>query len=172
MVAERSAEWAENLGRIVTFLNSIGLTPAEGPIPRSALLPGVAIVGGGLVFDRALLTWPGDLLHEAGHLAVTPAAVRPTLGGTLADDPAIPYAGEVEATAWAYAAVVAIGLAPGVLFHEGGYQGRSASLAFTYSVGGYPGAGGLSAAGLALDAAGAARQGIPPYPHLIRWLRE
>jgi hypothetical protein len=39
-------------------------------------------VNGGLVYDWERLTWPGDLLHEAGHIAVIPAALRPTIGGT------------------------------------------------------------------------------------------
>lgn len=168
----RSADWTSNYERITAFLASIGLAPTEGEIPATALLPGVAIVAGGLVADRDRLTWPGDLLHEAGHIAVMPAALRPTLGGTLAENPEVPHAGEPEATAWAWAALVAIGLEPEVLFHEGGYQGRSPGLAFTFSVGGYPGAAGLIASGLALSPAEAASRGLPPYPHMVRWLRE
>ena len=171
-MTDRSANRASNYERIAAFLASIGLPLAEGEIPATALLPGVAIVFGGLVVDRDRLIWPGDLLHEAGHIAVIPAALRPTLGGTLADNPEVPYAGEPEATAWAWAALIAIGLEPEVLFHEGGYQGRSPGLAFTFSIGGYPGAAGLIAAGLALSGPEAASQGLLPYPHMVRWLRE
>ena len=132
----------------------------------------MAIVAGQLVVCSEELRWPGDLLHEAGHIAVTPEGLRSALDGTLADDSAIPHAGEAEATAWAYAAVVAIGLDPTVLFHDGGYHGQSASLAFTFTMGGYPGAGGLIATGMALSLTTAAARGLKPYPHMIRWLRE
>ena len=167
-----SGEWHQHLERILTFLKSVGLSVTEGTVPTSALLPGVDIVNGGLVYDWERLTWPGDLLHEAGHIAVVPAALRPTLGGKLGDDLTAAHAGEIEATAWAFASVVAIGLDPDVLFHEGGYQGRSRGLAFTYSVGGYAGAPGLCANGMALSRVEAAKRGLAPYPHMIRWLRE
>ena len=165
-------EWTSNLERIASFLKSIGIPVTEGPVAPSALLPGVDIVDGGIVYDRDRLTWPGDLLHEAGHIAVIPAALRPRLGGKLGEDVMAERAGEAEATAWAWAALVAIGLDPKVLFHEGGYQGRSPDLAFSYSMGSYPGAGGLIANGMALPASDAAKRALPPYPHLIRWLRE
>ena len=171
-VTHRSGDWTANYERITAFLASIDIALTEGEIPTAALLPGVAIVSGRLVVDRDRLTWPGDLLHEAGHIAVMPAALRGTLGGTLADDPEVPHAGEPEATAWAWAALMAIGLKSEVLFHAGGYQGRSPGLAFTFSVGGYPGAAGLIAAGLALSTADAARRGEQSYPHMVRWLRE
>lgn len=165
-------EWQRNLDRILAFLKSIGVSVTEGTVPPSALLPGVDIVNGGLVYDWERLTWPGDLLHEAGHIAVVPEVMRPALGGKLGDAVMASHAGEVEATAWAWAAVVAIGLDPETLFHEGGYQGRSKGLAFTYSVGGYPGAAGLFANGMALSPSEAAKRGLAPYPHMFRWLRE
>ncbi|MBX7183601.1 MAG: hypothetical protein K1Y01_00505 [Vicinamibacteria bacterium] len=167
-----TADWSSNLERISSFLKSIGVEVTEGPVAPSALLPGVDIVNGGIVYDPDRLTWPGDLLHEAGHIAVVPAVLRRDLGGKLGEDVMAAHAGEAEATAWAWAAVVAIGLDPAVLFHEGGYQGRSQGLAFSYSIGSYPGAGGLIANGMALSASDAAKQGLAPYPHLVRWLRE
>lgn len=171
-VTHRSTDWTSNYERIAAFLASIGLAPTEGEIPPTALLPGAAIVSGRLVVDRDRLTWPGDLLHEAGHIAVMPESLRATLGGTLADDPAVPHAGEPEATAWAWAALIAIGLKSEVLFHEGGYQGRSPGLAFTFSIGGYPGAAGLIASGMALSMENARSTGQEPYPHMVRWLRD
>lgn len=160
------------LARIVAFLQAVGIPVREASLGDDAFLPGVRVEDGGLLFDRARLRWPGDLLHEAGHLAVLPAARRAAMSDDLAGHEDVPHAGEIEATAWAYAATVAIGLAPTVLFHEGGYHGKSASLAMTYSMGVYPGAHGLVQAGLAAVGADAAARGLPTYPTLLRWLRE
>lgn len=163
---------ASAVDAIAAFLCSIGLPPVEMALSCTASLPGVAIDSGRLVYDRQRLLWAGDLLHESGHIAVTPASLRPSLAARLDEGALAPHAGEVEATAWAYAATVALGLAPTVLFHEGGYGGASERLAFTYAHGVYPGAAGLAAAGMTLLGDAARARGIPPYPHMIRWLRD
>ena len=94
-------------------------------------------------------------------------SISPRLQGVLDALPVDAHGGEVEATAWAWAATVALGLAPSVLFHEGGYHGRSAGLVQMFSLGVYPGAHGLVKAGLA-----AAAGDGPAYPAMRRWLRE
>ena len=169
-LAPRSASWPGELRQIIEFLEAIELEPLESIVDPSSLLPGVTISAGRVVYDPTRLHWPGDLLHEAGHIAVTPAALRPRLDATLPLS-SVPHAGEVEATAWAYAAILAIGLDPSVLFHSGGYQAHSRGLAFSYSMGCFPGASGLCAAGFAHSQADAHRTGVRPYPHMIRWLR-
>jgi hypothetical protein len=90
----------------------------------------------------------------------------------LSGHPVDAAGGEVEATAWAYAASVALGLDPAVLFHEGGYHGRSASLVMTYALGVYPGCKGLADNGMTLVGDQARRAGVAPYPHMQRWLRQ
>lgn len=158
--------------RILDFLRSIGLPVRDGDAGGDAFLPGVRVDAGGLVVDRAHLRWPGDLLHEAGHLAVLPPSHRAAMSDALAGHDEVPHAGEMEATAWAYAATVALGLDPAVLFHAGGYHGRSADLVQTYALGVYPGAHGLVQAGMASTGEQARQRGEAPYPHMRRWLRE
>jgi hypothetical protein len=164
---------SEALIRIVSFLTEIGIAVHFETLDAQPLLPGVDIRNGSLIVDVAKLVWPGDLLHEAGHIAVMPAALRGLMSGELSDGPTAPHAGEVEATAWAYAAIVAIGLPPEILFHEGGYQGQSQGLIFTYSCGVYPGAVGLAHAGLTVvkhSATGHEQTMI--YPRMLKWLRD
>ena len=91
----------ETIDPIVDFLRGIGLAVNEGDVPDDAFLPGLRIAAGGIVFDRSKLRWPGDLLHEAGHLAMTPQAHRAALCDDLADQESHAHAGEAEATAWA-----------------------------------------------------------------------
>lgn len=156
--------------RIMAFLREIGLAVAEAPVPSESFLPGLHIVQGGLQVDLAQLRWPGDLLHEAGHLAVVPAAQRGGMDDALAELPPVPHGGEIEATAWAWAALQHLGLPSEVLFHDGGYHGRSQGLRATFELGVYLGAAGLVSAGLAATPAQAAA-GTAPYPHLLAWLR-
>jgi hypothetical protein len=157
--------------RIVEFLRRIGIAIREEAITGDTFLPGIAIENAELVLDRVRNTWPGDLLHEAGHLAVLPHTLRLSASGNLHDSALASYAGEPEVTAWAYAAILEIGLPIEVLFHEGGYGGNSDGLRFTYSVGVYPGAAGLSAAGMASTSAEAISGSAKAYPAMLRWLR-
>jgi hypothetical protein len=169
MSGEDDIDWTD---RIQAFLQSIGLTVRERPLSDETFLPGLAVAEGGIDVDRGRLRWPGDLLHEAGHLAVMPAALRAGLNGDLHDSHEVAHAGEIEAMAWAYAACVAIEMPPPLLFHAGGYRGAGEPLQLTYSMGVYPGLQGLSACGMALTRAQADARGEPAYPRMQRWLRD
>lgn len=157
---------------LIAFLRGIGLVVYEQPLGGDSFLPGLRVRNGELLVDRDALTWPGDLLHEAGHLAVLPPDRRGASSDALEELDEVALAGEAEATAWAWAALVHLGLRPDLLFHDAGYHGRSARLIATFSAGVYPGCHGLVMAGLTLTGADAQVAGVPPYPHMIRWLRE
>jgi hypothetical protein len=168
----RRMHHAEHYRAIVDFIADIGLTISEETLPVDTFLPGVALRDGGLVVDPAALVWPGDLLHEAGHLAVLPAAIRGRANDDLADEAGVDHAGELEAMAWAWAAVVELGLPPEVLIHEGGYNGKSRDLLQMYTFGVYPGLQGLCATGMTA-APGFAPEPLPVrYPQMLRWLRD
>ncbi len=157
---------------IVDFLRRIGLNVELCELPDGSFLPGARIRHGGLQVDLAKLQWPGDLLHEAGHLAVVPTAVRATLDDALQDMPAVQHGGEIEATAWAWAALRHLGLASSVLFHDGGYHGHSAGLRMNFELGVYLGASGLASAGMAYLAGHAdTPAGAAVYPQMRVWLR-
>lgn len=142
------------------------MTPDEG------FLPGIRLERGVLLVDDSQLAYPGDLLHEAGHVAMTPAALRPSLSGAV-DVPGLDMASlEVAAVAWSYAAAVALDIDPAEVFHGGGYRGKSAGLLATYGVGVYPGAHLLEEAGLTATGSRADALGVEPYPHMRRWLRD
>jgi hypothetical protein len=165
------SEILETRSQIVQFLRGIDLVVREREICETSFLPGIAVERGELILDEQRNTWPGDLLHEAGHLAVLPAHLRHTVSGSLHSEVAVAHAGEPEATAWAYAALMAMGLPAEVLFHEGGYHGQADALTLTFSLGVYPGAAGLLAAGMIASPQDAKAGLAPPYPHMLRWLR-
>lgn len=162
---------ADATGRIVAFLRGIGLDVREEPLDADTFLPGVRIVRGAIVYDRERLAWPGDLLHEAAHVALTPSSYRHALDDALDGEVAHPHGGEVESIAWSVAAALHLGLPLALLFHAGGYHGHSLSLARSYELGVYPGAAGLAALALC-TLPSQARPGAPAYPHMLRWLRD
>ena len=157
------------LQTIVDFLRTIGIAACPGTVASGSFLPALRIVNGALEYDPHGLRWPGDLLHEAGHIAVTPAEHRAGLSDALAGKPAWDHGGELEAMAWSWAATLHLGLPPEALFHPDGYKGQSPGLLFSYRMGVCPGALGLSRTGMTLLAQTAL--GARLYPHMQRWLR-
>lgn len=158
--------------RIAEFLCAIGIEVAPVRLEHDPFLPGILIERGRLLVDESRLTYPGDLLHEAGHLAVAPQSVRHSLSGEVVIPGADMDAVEVQVTAWAYAAIVHLGLDPKILFHGGGYRGKSEGLLFTYGLGVYPGAYGLQLAGMTATGEAARQLGVAPYPHMLKWVRD
>jgi len=158
--------------RIAEFLTAIGIPVVATQLGDECFLPGIGIESGKLLVDEKKLKYPGDLLHEAGHLAVAPGEVRPGLTGEVVIPDADMNVVEVQATAWAYAAIRHLDLDPSVLFHEGGYRGMSQGLIFTYGVGVYPGANRLQEISMTAVGEMARKSGIPPYPHMLKWIRD
>jgi len=152
---------------IIDWLREIGLTVRLAPLaPEDTFLPGVMLEPGGLVMDPERLLYPGDLLHEAGHLAVMLPAQRAVTGSNAGSD----MGDEIAAQTWSYAAAVHLGLAPEVVFHPTGYRGAAKTLMQVYGDG-KAGVPLLQWMGLTLDAKRAAAASVAPYPHMIRWLR-
>ncbi|HEX8637578.1 MAG TPA: hypothetical protein VF692_05915, partial [Pyrinomonadaceae bacterium] len=112
------------------------------------------------------------LLHEAGHLAVIPGNLRATLSGEVNVPNADMDAIESHAVAWSYAAVVHLAIDPRIVFHDGGYRQCSERLILTYSCGVYPGANGLEQVGMTATGDRAKIVGVPPYPYMLKWLRD
>jgi hypothetical protein len=157
---------------IAGFLRSIGLDVRPADLaPEECFLPGVRLHRGCVQYDEPALAWPGDLLHEAGHVAVAPPEARPLLTGT-ADVPGLDM-GRLEnaAVAWSFAAAQAIGIDPAMVFHQGGYRGRGPDILRTFGFGVYPGANLLEDAGMTATGPRAEALGVAPYPHMVSWLR-
>lgn len=153
---------------IVTFLADIGIPVRHGAITVPTTVPGIALTGGGLVLDPTVTSHDGDLLHEAGHLALLPPSQRATAAGVLPTELGAGF--EVGAICWSVAAAWHLGLDLACVFHPDGYRGDSAWLVDTYDGGTYPGLPLLQWAGLAW-APGTQPEGRAPFPAMRRWLR-
>jgi hypothetical protein len=151
---------------ILDWLRQIGLTVRFAPLGVDTFLPGVTLAPGGLIVDPDRLLYPGDLLHEAGHLATMLPEQRASAGSNAGSD----MGDEIAAQTWSYASAIHLGLPPEMVFHFNGYKGAAASLIQVYrdSSAGVPL---LQWMGLTLDSTRAAAISVPPYPHMIRWLR-
>lgn len=155
-------------GAILQFLEGIGLPVRTAAIEQATFLPGIRIESGSLIIDPGRLLYPGDILHEAGHLAL----MEPERRAGTSDDAGTDGGEEMGAIAWSYAAALHIRLDVRVLFHGEGYRGDADSIVENFANGRYLGVPMLEWTGLALDQRRARELGLPPYPHMLRWLRE
>lgn len=156
---------------ICSFLNEIGLATSFVDVSNDTFLPGIAVVRGELEIDRNKLTWPGDLLHEAGHLALVPADIRSTTSGEVLVEGELPQTVEAAAMAWSYAAALNLKVDPNIIFHAGGYQGNAESLLLSFSMGVSPGLNLLEKLSLSFGPIRAASLGVNPFPAMQSWLR-
>lgn len=152
--------------QIAAFLRDIGLEVRAGAVTGATALPGIDVDHGALVVDEAHLLYPGDLLHEAGHLAVAPPERRAAFVHDVGSD----GAEEMMAIAWSYAAACHLQIDPAVVFHENGYRGGGGAIldAMRNEAIGVPM---LQWLGMTFDRTRAPDAGVPPFPHMVRWLR-
>lgn len=156
--------------KIGAFICEIGLEIHFGPVSQNTFLPGIEIVEGAIHADENRLKYPGDLLHEAGHLAVCPADKRKYLDADYIseeDD----MGSEIAAILWSYAALNHLNLPSKVVFHSDGYRGASEWFIRNFTSGNYIGLPLLQWMGLCKkdDEAGDETE---PFPHMIKWLRD
>jgi hypothetical protein len=164
--SERAVDLPEPARRLLAFIEQIGLEWAPAELDESTLLPGLCIRAGRLLVDGRRLAYPGDILHEAGHIAVTPAADRSRLGPAELDDPGL----EMAAMAWSYAACVHLGIAAELVFHAGGYRGGGSSILTAFRTGGTIGQPLLAWLGMTTYGSGAVGPAV--YPAMLKWLRD
>jgi hypothetical protein len=182
----------------VDFINSIGISIIMADTSSATLnksfLENVRISQGGLIVDMARV-FPGDILHEAAHLAIIPQHFRALAVDDLdevnramsayleanseglmsyPEDQlcrAILQSGETEATAWQYAAAQAMGLPDEWLFPSHAYDGTAKDILDSLRYRQYLGINGLQAAGWTVQRKHPYKQmPVPVYPELAFWL--
>src|SRR4051812_44926104 len=94
---------SQELEKVLSFLNEIGIDIVEKEL-QTSFLPGLSLGPNCLCIDFEKLLYPGDILHEAGHLAVTTSAERKIAGTNemAADWPT--QGEEIAAILWSFAA--------------------------------------------------------------------
>lgn len=152
---------------VYAFLHKIGIAVSEEPLDGETFLPGLRIRNGVLVVDRQRLAYPGDILHEAGHIAVTAAADRAGTTGNVTEDHPEKTGEEMAVMLWSYAACKAIGIPPETVFHPDGYKGDNEWILENYRNANYIGLPLLKWMGLTQGT-----EGKPPFPAMTKWLRD
>ncbi len=184
----------EALEPIVAFVRGIGIGVEFGELGRHGFLPGTNVQRGVIHVDPETLIGSGDLLHEAGHIAILSRRHWPRLGpnlqadmeailaeetaaGTL--DPKLTKAatmGEMMAQAWSYGAALQAGVPPSAVFFPGThrhhqYEGTHPMQIWIES-GTHYGALALAEIGLTGFSGPFAHMGdngLPPFPRMSRW---
>jgi hypothetical protein len=154
------------LESICSFVSGIGIPVRFEVIGISTFVPGILIRNGGLIIDADKVLYPGDVLHEAGHLAVMPPRIRAGMNDDIGNDP-IHQGGELMAIAWSYAACIHLQVDPCIVFHEHGYKGEGANIVKNFSEGHYFGVPLLQWQGMCAEHATGE---LPAYPHMKEWL--
>jgi len=157
--------------KCVAFLDHIGIQIIFRSIDHDSFLPGYLIENGALVIDKSTLQHPGDILHEAGHIAVVPTKDRLLLTEKAIIKRRDREAEEVMAIAWSYAACMYLTIDPAFVFHKDGYRGGSESIMDSCSRNEYIGILMLQSVGIA---AGGKKKGKTDmqYPQMDKWLRD
>jgi hypothetical protein len=167
IVEKQSAE----LEKVLSFLNKIGIDVVEKQL-ENPFLPGLSLGPNCLYIDFKKLLYPGDILHEAGHLAVTTPEERKIAGTEkmAADWPS--QGEEMGAILWSFAAAKHLELPVEFVFHPNGYKNESEWLISNFTNENYIGLPFLEWAELALSKVNAAKEGKEPFPNMLKWLRD
>lgn len=156
----------ETFDKCVDFLNAIGIHTLFREVENDSFLPGLSIENGTIVVDINQLQHPGDILHEAGHIAVVPAKDRSRLTATSIINRTNREAEEMMAIAWSYAVCIYLEIDPYFVFHAEGYRNGGVYIVESCGNNTYFGSSMLQQIGLTAD-----ESKTSSFPNLKQWLR-
>lgn len=160
------------LDRMVHFIRDIGIEIVFCELPEATFLPGIQLGPNCIFIDKERMQYPGDLLHEAGHLAVTTPQNRMHVGTAEVEENWPPEGEEMSAILWSYAALLYLDIPAEYVFHPKGYKNESQWMIQNFKDELYIGMPLLEWMGLALSKERAEREGKPAFPQMLKWVRE
>lgn len=158
--------------KVLHFLDTIGIAVVEKELDDTTFLPGLALGANCVQIDFNKLLYPGDILHEAGHLAVTTSEDRNNIGTPKMASNWPTDGEEIIAMLWSYAALIHLNLPAEFVFHPSGYKNEASWLIENYSNQNYIGLPLLEWTGLCLTKEQAERENKKPFPTMVKWLRD
>ena len=159
------------LNKCIHFLNSIGIQTIFRKIGDGSFLPGLLIEDGNIIIDEEALLYPGDILHEAGHIAVVSASNRLLIDQQWIINSPNRESEEMMAIAWSYAACIHLNIDPLIVFHEDGYKGGGKSIVENFKAGHFFGTAMLQWCKMTIDPF-QAKPGKEAFPKMLKWMRE
>jgi hypothetical protein len=157
---------------VLEFLEKIGIQIIKKKLDSTTFLPGLDLGSNCIYIDFDELKYPGDLLHEAGHLAVTDGETRKTIKTNAVNSEWPTQGEEIAAILWSYAALTHLNLAPSFVFHSNGYKGNSEWFISNFTNANYIGLPFLEWAGLALSDKRAQLENKEAFPVMQKWIRD
>ncbi|MBP6303963.1 MAG: hypothetical protein KBG24_06515 [Bacteroidia bacterium] len=157
---------------MVNFIVSVGIQARKAQLSEGLPIPGISVENGVLLVDEDNLLYPGDLLYQAGRIAILPENERSQYMGK--DDPNK----DKEATegmvamCWAWAALTHLQLSPEIVFHNNGYKGQSLQIIHGYQSGAYMGLPMLQLYDMAYEPHQAIARGLNPFPFMYKWINK
>lgn len=158
------------INEMIRFLDQVGIVVLFSDLPKETFLPGLMIDRGKLIIDKSKLLYVGDILHEAGHIALMTPSDRLLLSGELTGL-ANPEAIEMAAIAWSYAASLEAGIDPAIVLHDEGYKGGGSHILNNFKAGNYVGVPILEWLGLTDRPSETSPGEKFVYPKMRHWLR-
>lgn len=155
---------------IINFINQIGIPCMPATLINDTFLPSIDIRNGTIWFDNEKMKQPGDLLHEAGHVAVLLPEDRKTVSSPDNMNGDLQAGGaEMAAIAWSWAALKHLNIPPEIIFHADGYKSGAADLIRNFTNGQYLGHHLLAWMGMTCISEHEHSEKL--YPSMTQWLR-
>ncbi|MBL7692322.1 MAG: hypothetical protein JNM41_12070 [Flavipsychrobacter sp.] len=155
---------------IINFINQIGIPCMPATLTNDTFLPGIDIRNGIIWYDTERMKHPGDLLHEAGHVAVLLPEDRKIVSSPYNINGDLQAGGaEMAAIAWSWAALKHLAIPPEIVFHENGYKSGGADMIRNFTNGQYLGHHLLAWMGMTYVSENEPSKNI--YPAMTHWLR-
>lgn len=161
----------EELIVVIHFLSSIGIDVREKKLPDTTFLPGLMLGPEIIYIDKEKLLYPGDVLHEAGHIAVTSPLERKLIGTNKMTQEWPTQGDEIAAILWSYAALTHLNLTPQFVFHDKGYKENSKWFINNFTTGNYIGLPLLQYYKMASSQEQVNNNPETAFPYMQNWIR-
>ena len=164
-------DYTPEVTKIKSFLEKTGIALIPKTLPDTTFLPGLDLGPNCIYIDFEKLLYPGDILHEAGHIATTSAEDRKLIGSDKMPEGWPTQGDEIAAMLWSFAAAKHLDLPLAFVFHPDGYKGSSGWLIDSFQNQIYTGLPLLEWFGMALGEKRAAEENKAAFPAMQHWMR-
>lgn len=159
-----------HLQKCIQFIESIGINVIEKELNEHSFLPGLMLGINTIYIDYDKLKYPGDILHEAGHIAVSSPQEREQIGTVNIPDTWPTPGDEIAAILWSYAALKHLELPAEFVFHPDGYKNQSDWYIDNFTNGNFIGLPLMQWYGMTGNNEQVSK-GLAPFPVMQYWLR-
>lgn len=159
------------LEKTIQFIESIGIQVVEKELDDTTFLPGLTLGINTVYVDYSKLKYPGDILHEAAHIAVSTPQERELIGTAAMPDTWPSSGDEIAAILWSYAALKHLDLPIEFVFHPDGYKDQSEWLIENFNSSNFIGLPLLQWYKMTPSLAEIA-EGSQPFPAMVYWMRQ